>query len=534
MPSSPTAAPAAAPVVARTPNQIADDNAAAAKNAAADANNAGAPASGSSPLLVTSGPSRTQYSTNVSDLSVANNNTKSGIVNAALYYGNPAGTPTFDANGKPIPAANASTTGATGAKPDASAGNAGAAPSGGAPAAKPASTAVNTVNNPDGSSTVTNSDGSTTIQNSDGTSYAIPQGIDPAIGKQLNENLARANQDAIDAKAKVTAATALYNSDASGTNPAAQAAAAQITQQFDVLIRQMQDKNKILLGSYAVNAARTGGLQYSNETNTNFMSAESDKAVARVGDLTDKMNAAILKSNAAYESGDLKALDSAMREYNDSKTQGQKALMDLQKTIAENVKQNAADLKQAQAVIKTTNDRDIKTSTALGNTMANDIKESGLTDPAQIDEYIQGMAEKYGITNPDILKSAFVKAQQAQSKADLAAKNTVDTIANRDKRTQIAAQKKSVGTTDAGYKFKTAVVTTLYGAGLNKSDVTILQQAIGKYGAQAVHDSPKTPAKVKSVLESEFGLDASASPAAAAPASSSAIPPGLSDGGANF
>lgn len=295
-----------------------------------------------------------------------------------------------------------------------------------------APTVITTVVNPDGSSTLSNSDGSTTIKDVDGSSYNLPSGVDPTIGKQLHDNEVRANKDVDSAKTVLDNATALLTSDQNGTNPAAVAAANQIKADYGVLIQQMQDKNKILLGSYATNAARSGSLQYANDMESNFMSEEMDKATGRIADLTTKMNNAILKSNQAYESGDVKALAAAMKEYAQTKQQAQKALTDLATTVNNTVKTNQA---QAKIDAKAANDaktNDIKVSTSLAKGMADAIKKSGVTDAKQISDYVSAMAEANGITNPNILNSALVSAQQSANSLDLKNANIESTIKKRN------------------------------------------------------------------------------------------------------
>lgn len=286
----------------------------------------------------------------------------------------------------------------------------------GTPTVVPDTTKVEkgTTTNPDGSSSSVGGDGSTTYTTANGNAYTVPKGGDPAVYKLLNDNIEAMSKSATDAKLAMDAAAATLNDD-----PAAQAAAENIKRQFDVLIQQMKDKNNILIGSYGKNSARSGMLQYANEMDTDFKSMEFDKATARVTDLLQKELDAINKSNAAYKSGNVKALDAATKEYQKTLEDKQKAIMDLNKSINDAVKLGNDEAKAAAAQAKQQITDDIRVSTALGSNIADAILKTGIKDEAKIDEYIANMAEEAGIENVEILKSAVIKAQQALKKTNL-------------------------------------------------------------------------------------------------------------------
>lgn len=273
--------------------------------------------------------------------------------------------------------------------------------------------------------------GETTITTSDGVV------LDPTIRKMYEDNITQLGQAADEAKSVLDQAKATLQND-----PAAQAAADNIKKQYDVLIAQMQEKNKILQGSYAKNSARTGMLQYANEMDTNFKSMEFDRGIQRIADLVDKENTAVSKSNAAYKANDIKALDAATKEYESALKDKQKAILDLNKAINDKVKENAKEIKDARTAVNQQLTNDIKESTALAITMAQTLKDSGVKDPKQIQAYVEAMAETNGITNPDILSSALIKAQ-----------GTAESLAlNNTRKKQVINKAPTAKTTKKGYE----------------------------------------------------------------------------------
>lgn len=274
----------------------------------------------------------------------------------------------------------------------------------------------------DGTTSTTDKTGKTIITNSNGDL------IDPTIKKLLTDNIIELSSASANAKTIMDNAAATLND-----NPAAQAAAANIKAQYDILIRQMEEKNRLLMGSYGKNAARSGMLQYANEMDSNFKSMELDKGVQRIADLVQQENNAILKSNAAYKSGDVKAFDAASKDYQASLKEKQNAIMDLNKAINDAVKENDTQIKQIKADEKQAITDDIRVSAALGKTMAEAIANSGIKDEATIEKYVQAMAEANGINNPNILKNSLVKEQQAAQALALKNTNTASIIANRGK-----------------------------------------------------------------------------------------------------
>lgn len=332
-------------------------------------------------------------------------------------------------------------------------------------------TAADTTKNPDGTTKTTDgssADGSTSYTTTAGTAYTVPKGGDPTVYKLMYDNIDAMTKSAADAKTAIDTATQ-YDVN---TDPAAIAAANNIKAQFDKLIEQMKEKNNILLGSYGKNSARSGMLQYANEMDTNFKSMEFDKATERITDLVQKQLDAVNKSNEAYKSGNLKALDAATKEYNQVLKEKQNAIMDLNKSINDAVKleQDAAKLAASEAKQQVTDD--IRISTSLSTSIADAIIKSGVTDEAKIDEYINSMAEESGINDVNILKSAVVKAQQAQTKLNLQNENTQLTI-NKKKAP------KSTNTTKpyAGFTSKptaatiTKVNTYLSSIGASNADI---------------------------------------------------------------
>lgn len=430
---------------------------------------------GTSSVIATSNQSRTNYNNNVSTIQGANNNLKtvqagqtaSGIAASLgqtpeqFLKNNPNFAATGGKNDYKGLSGNIQIGQTYKVGPDGSSNPVPETP----PKVTTNADGTTSTKNADGTMINTNPDGTQTTTNPDGTKSTI----DPALKKQFDDNMASLEQSSNDAKATMDSALATLNND-----PAAAAAADNIKKQFDVLIQQMKDKNAILLGSYKTSAARNGGYEYASKMTDTFIAGEVNKGTQRVADLVQKENDAIMKSNMAYKSGDVKALDAATKDYQKTLEDKQKAILDLNKAINDAVKLGQADVKNALAEKNQTISNDVKISTALGKSIADQIATSGIKDPAQIDEYIKSMAEKNGISNPDILKSAFIKEQQATTSLDLKNKNTQSIINNRGKTTptgDTSIPGGKGGGTDGGYKYSGDDITT-YTTFLNQGGTT--------------------------------------------------------------
>lgn len=344
----------------------------------------------------------------------------------------------------------------------------------------------------------TNADGSVTVKNADGSSHTTPNftNIDPALRTQYDEAVKGLDAGIANAKSVLESATATMQND-----PAATAAIQQIYAKFDQQIQLMKDKNTLIMGGHVRNAARNGGLQYANDMTTSFLSEEQDKATQRVANLITQETTAVLKAQQAYKDGDVKAFSAATKSYEDASKAKidaiNKLITESDKVIKTQQAQQKIDAQTAKDVVA----RDTKMSTALATSIADNLDKSGVTDEKTIRAYIEKMAENSGITNPDVLESAVVKARSSLGRTNLLNENTQSLM---DKRAQ--AKKEKATKPDPGYKFNAKATKNLYSAGLNKDQVVILQQAVGKYGAKTVYDNPQLSDDVKSVIATEFGL----------------------------
>lgn len=296
--------------------------------------------------------------------------------------------------------------------------------------------------------------GGSTGTNTDNSGGVNTGGLDPKLKAQYDEALANLDDNITQAKSTLDQAKATLAND-----PAAQAAVDAIAAKYDVLITQMKNKNNILLGSYKTNGARSGALQFANDMNSNFMSEEMDHATQRISDLVTQEKTMILKAQQAYKSGDLKAFNDANKAYDDANKGKIDAINKLLTATNNQVKTVQAQQKADQAAKNATITNDIRISTGLASVVAESLSKAGLTDPDQVAQYIQQMSEKAGISNPDILQSAVVKAQQTNAKNDLSEQNTKSIIAKR-KSTGTGGSKATGGGKDGAYTYSGDDVST--------------------------------------------------------------------------
>lgn len=268
---------------------------------------------------------------------------------------------------------------------------------------------------------------------------------DPALAASFKAILDANDKQVAQAQANIDQARATVLND-----PAALAAIDSIKQKYDQMINLMKDKNKQVLGRADTSVAAFGGLGSMSQS---FLNDQQAKADARISDLVAKEQDLILKATIAYQTNDLKALNSAMDAYDKANKEKLTAintlLTETHRQVTEMQAQDRIDAAAAKSQITT----DIQQSNQLAAGMVENIAEAGITDPKQIDAYVQSMAEEYGITNVDFLASAVAKAQATADKAALSEENTKSNISAREERLRIAKAKAANTGGTGGGKF---------------------------------------------------------------------------------
>lgn len=380
---------------------------------------------------------------------------------------------------------------------------------------------------PTSTSNGTGGQSSTSTTTTDPYAAAVANISDPAVAQQYSAVLKSLDDSAAQAQATITS---LQNATA-GTDPATQAAITSITSKYQQQIQLMQAKNNQMIGQANTSVAAFGGLGSMSQT---FLNNQQQDANDRITTLQDQEQSLIMQAQAAFQTGNAKALNDAMTEYNDINSKKLDALNDLLTSSSKQVTslqdQQKIDL-QAQ---KDQVSNDIATSTKIAAGVAANIKAAGLTDPTDIQAYIQGIATQYGITNPDLLYSQVVTAGQTADKVSASLANTQDSITNRDANTnarlsvdqqnnQDNAQKAGIAyqtylakvsagtlggkTTVPSYKFSPTATASLYSAGETNASITKLSQDIAQYGPQYVIQNGQglTPGTTQ-VIKTEFGI----------------------------
>lgn len=291
--------------------------------------------------------------------------------------------------------------------------------------------------NADANKTTAPTGGTTTTTPTDtstGTNYdkSVAGIKDPAIASQMKSTLQNLDSEVTQAQSNIDAVKARSLND-----PAAQAMVAQITQKYDVQKQLLAARNTQFLGRASTANAAFGGL---GQMSQSFLNEEQSKADQRVADLQSQEDAAITKAQIAYQTQNFKDLNTSMDAYDKANKAKLDALNKLMSETDKSVKEMQAQQKLEMAQEKQAVTLDVTKSANLGNALAKSIADSGITDQSQIDSYIQSAAHEYGITNPDILRSAIEKARQTLLKTDVSAANTLDSIKNRDAGTDIKQQ----------------------------------------------------------------------------------------------
>lgn len=264
---------------------------------------------------------------------------------------------------------------------------------------------------------------------------AVSSISDPGVAAEFSSALATQDQEAQTLQATITS----LQGATAATDPSTMAAVAAIQVKYNALIQAMQAKNTQIIGRASTESAAFGGLgvQAGAGIDGTFMSNETSDAQQRIDTLQGEEQSAILAAQAAFSTNNAKALSDAMTQYDTVNSQKMTALNDLLTAMNKQVTDAQAQQKIDLTSTKDQVSNDIAQSTKIAAGIASNISAAGLTDPADIQAYIQGIAAQYGISNPDILYSQVVTAGQTLQKTATGIANTQDEITNRDTGTDI-------------------------------------------------------------------------------------------------
>lgn len=255
-------------------------------------------------------------------------------------------------------------------------------------------------------------------------------GLPPNMQAIAKQNLDNIDSQYNSAQSAVTAAAATLAHD-----PALASAISTIQAKYKVLYEAMTLKNQQVLGRASSSVGAFGGLGVMSQS---FLSNEMDLAQTRLSDIISKEQAAIIAAQAAYNKGDVAALNAATTDLKAAQTAKNSAVSTLLTATNNAVKDAQAQTKIDNAASNSQITNDIKNAKAVAASLAEKLAGAGVTDLNGYD-YTQ-IASQLGITNPEILAAAVQAATDASTKADLSNANIQDTITNRDKGTQIKQQ----------------------------------------------------------------------------------------------
>lgn len=239
-------------------------------------------------------------------------------------------------------------------------------------------------------------------------SIATP-GLDPALSKAYNDSIDAMTKQLNSAQSTLDAAKATAAND-----PALQAALDSISNKYNALIADMQNKNKIMLGNANTSMAAFGGLGPMSQS---FLSDQSQRASDRVAQLQMEEDNLKLQTKVAYDQKNAKAVTDAQAEYDRVNLEKTNAIKDLLKAVSDQQKQTQ-DAERADAKLK------YDTFTKPIQDLATEARKAGATDDVikkisgatSVEQAIQLAGDSIQTsTNPDIAQYLFYKQQATQS-----------------------------------------------------------------------------------------------------------------------
>lgn len=262
------------------------------------------------------------------------------------------------------------------------------------------------------------------------TNTSAVSGLPPGLQSLAKQNLDNLDNQYDAAQAAVTAAAGNLAND-----PALASAISSIQAQYKVLYDAMGLKNQQVLGRASAEVGAFGGLGVMNQS---FLSNQMDLAQGRLSDIISKEQAAIINAKAAYQKGDVAALDAATTQLKNAQAAKSSAVQDLLTATNNAVKTAQAQAKIDQTATNSQITNDIKNAKGVADSLAAKLAAAGITDLSSYD--YTDIAQQLGINSPEILAAAVQAAGAAAVKANLDNANVADQIANRDAGTQIKQQ----------------------------------------------------------------------------------------------
>lgn len=282
--------------------------------------------------------------------------------------------------------------------------------------------------------------------------------IDPSLRGIYDSSMGGLDQGIANAKSTLDSARSTLQNDPAATN-----AVNMIEAKYDQQIQLMKDKNTILLGSAATNAARNGSLQYANEMETNFMSDEQGRAAQRVDDLITTEAQMVLKTQQSYQAGDVKAFDAASKALDAATKAKSDAINKLLDETDKVVKEKQAQAKITAAAAKQKMTDSMNISKRIAPAVVSEL--AGMKNKEDKDNLIQQVAAQYGI-DPGVLQGDVAGAQQTSDKTKASLDNIASEINKRNSTPTKNASTKGNGT-DGAYKYTADDVAT-YASLMNK------------------------------------------------------------------
>lgn len=263
----------------------------------------------------------------------------------------------------------------------------------------------------------------------DANADALKGVTDPALKEHYSAALANLDTQAQQAQSNIDSIGARSMND-----PAVMNAVNLIKEKYGKQIELIKARSKQAMGKSSTAVAAFGGL---GQMSQDFLDDQQTKWDGEVSSAQSRMDSLIFQAQAAYQTQNFKDLQAAMDsmdKVNKEKLDALGKLLDASdKAMTREQNQQRIDLTSARDAI--THDATISSKMSAG--IAANIKASGITDEKQIRGYVDSIAKQYGISNPDLLYSQVVAAQQDADKNDLSAQNIQSEMTSREESAKL-------------------------------------------------------------------------------------------------
>lgn len=247
---------------------------------------------------------------------------------------------------------------------------------------------------------------------------------DPTADTQFNKNQT-AIKEIADYNAKL-------DSFKTGLDASHQALIDRIKESSAVQKKQMEELNKMTLGTKRVQGFRTGGSEYTPEIYTGILKKEQEEGIARIGEIDANMNLLIAEAVSAKNAKDFEMFEKKFNTVRELQKAKEEAVQGVYKTYLDEQKLISDKLKEQEALKKENKDQALQELQVSVPSLTK--QYDALKTDADRTNWLNIVSERTGL-DVDILKGSMESSRLETESARLDIANQKSLLNKRDNPT---------------------------------------------------------------------------------------------------